>query len=40
MTDRFDTGVENAWCPGCGNFAILKAVKKAWEVASCSRSRR
>jgi 2-oxoglutarate ferredoxin oxidoreductase subunit beta len=21
--------VENAWCPGCGNFGILKAVKKA-----------
>lgn len=32
MTDRFDTGVENAWCPGCGNFAILKAVKKALEA--------
>lgn len=32
MTDRFDTGVENAWCPGCGNFAILSAVKKAIEA--------
>ena len=20
-----------AWCPGCGNFAILKALKKATE---------
>lgn len=25
----FDTDVENAWCPGCGNFGILNAVKKA-----------
>ena len=21
--------IEMAWCPGCGNFGILKAVKKA-----------
>lgn len=32
MTDRFDTGVENAWCPGCGNFGILKALKKTLET--------
>ncbi len=31
MEGKFDTGVENAWCPGCGNFGILKAVKKALE---------
>ena len=24
----YDTTVENAWCPGCGNFGILRAVKK------------
>jgi len=37
MTDRFDTGVENAWCPGCGNFGILKAVKKALEASGLAR---
>lgn len=31
--ERLDTGVENAWCPGCGNFGILKAVRKALERA-------
>jgi 2-oxoglutarate/2-oxoacid ferredoxin oxidoreductase subunit beta len=25
----YESNVENAWCPGCGNFAILAAVKKA-----------
>ena len=24
------TGIEPAWCPGCGNFGILKAVNKAF----------
>ena len=27
MTDY--AGGTSAWCPGCGNFGILKAVKKA-----------
>ncbi|HDS59626.1 MAG TPA: 2-oxoacid:ferredoxin oxidoreductase subunit beta [Thermoplasmatales archaeon] len=27
--DGLDTGAENTWCPGCGNFGILRAVKKA-----------
>jgi 2-oxoglutarate ferredoxin oxidoreductase subunit beta len=31
MGGTFDTAVESAWCPGCGNFAILTAVKKALE---------
>ncbi|MBP2684609.1 MAG: pyruvate ferredoxin/flavodoxin oxidoreductase, beta subunit [Deltaproteobacteria bacterium] len=31
MSGIFDTDVENAWCPGCGNFPILNAVKKALE---------
>ena len=22
-------GIESAWCPGCGNFGILKAFKQA-----------
>lgn len=25
----YDTKDENAWCPGCGNFAILDAIKRA-----------
>ncbi len=25
----FDTQVENAWCPGCGNFSILRTLKEA-----------
>jgi 2-oxoglutarate ferredoxin oxidoreductase subunit beta len=29
MGSPFDTGVENAWCTGCGNFGILNAVKRA-----------
>jgi len=29
MGSPFDTVVENAWCPGCGNFGILNAVKRA-----------
>jgi len=32
MVGRFDSDVENAWCPGCGNFGILNAVKKALEA--------
>ena len=32
MGEKFDTGVENTWCPGCGNFGILNAVKKALEA--------
>ena len=26
----FDNGFENMWCPGCGNFPILSAVKDAF----------
>ncbi|MBI4303676.1 MAG: 2-oxoacid:ferredoxin oxidoreductase subunit beta [Chloroflexi bacterium] len=37
-------GITSAWCPGCGNFGILRAVKKAlvelniepWQVLLCS----
>ena len=32
MVGRFDSDFENAWCPGCGNFGILNAVKKALEA--------
>ena len=31
MGGTFDTPIESAWCPGCGNFSILTAVKKALE---------
>ncbi|MFH2092263.1 MAG: thiamine pyrophosphate-dependent enzyme [Pseudomonadota bacterium] len=27
---KFDMMNENQWCPGCGNFAILQAMKKAF----------
>lgn len=33
----FDTGVENAWCPGCGNFGILKSLALALEKLSLPR---
>ncbi|AEH61121.1 pyruvate ferredoxin/flavodoxin oxidoreductase, beta subunit [Methanosalsum zhilinae DSM 4017] len=40
----YSNDVENEWCPGCGNFGILKAIKKALsdldkkphEVLMCS----
>jgi len=28
----FESSVENKWCPGCGNFGILAAVKSALAV--------
>ena len=28
-TKDFDNEFENKWCPGCGNFAILSAMKEA-----------
>lgn len=29
--NQFDTKIKPTWCPGCGNFAIMGAVKKAFE---------
>jgi 2-oxoglutarate/2-oxoacid ferredoxin oxidoreductase subunit beta len=29
MVETLSTAAENTWCPGCGNFGILNAVKKA-----------
>jgi len=29
MVDDLATTAENTWCPGCGNFGILNALKKA-----------
>ena len=31
MSSVFDNNFEIAWCPGCGNFGILKALKTALE---------
>ena len=31
MTNSLDTNTEITWCPGCGNFGILNAFKKAVE---------
>jgi hypothetical protein len=28
---KIETNYPNTWCPGCGNFAILEAMKKAIE---------
>jgi 2-oxoglutarate ferredoxin oxidoreductase subunit beta len=30
--DDLSTNAENTWCPGCGNFGILNALKKAVET--------
>ena len=27
--ENLGTNAENTWCPGCGNFGILNAFKKA-----------
>lgn len=31
-SSRFDTDAENQWCPGCGNFAILNAMKQSFAT--------
>lgn len=31
-TDELTTYAENTWCPGCGNFGILNAVKRAVQA--------
>lgn len=31
------SGIDIAWCPGCGNFPILKAVKKAFDELNISQ---
>jgi len=28
---EYNTNAENTWCPGCGNFGILNAVKQAFK---------
>ena len=42
MHDDLSTGAENTWCPGCGNFGIMNAVKrsvKALEERGTARDR-
>lgn len=42
MSDELTTGAENTWCPGCGNFGIMNAVKRsvrALEERGTSRDR-
>jgi len=34
-TKEYDSAFENKWCPGCGNFGILKAMKDA--LVRCGR---
>ncbi len=36
---KAETGVEIVWCPGCGNFNILKAFKKAIESIGIDRKK-
>ena len=32
----FDCDYENKWCPGCGNFGILSAMKDAFVALDIS----
>lgn len=36
MANLFDADLEIAWCPGCGNFGILKALKEALWGIGCT----
>lgn len=36
MSGKFDNQFEIAWCPGCGNYGILRALKKALELSGKS----
>jgi 2-oxoglutarate ferredoxin oxidoreductase subunit beta len=38
-TADFDTGEKITWCPGCGNFGILNAVKQAIKQLGIPRER-
>lgn len=38
-TSEFDTGEKNTWCPGCGNFGILNAVKQALQHLGLPREK-
>jgi 2-oxoglutarate ferredoxin oxidoreductase subunit beta len=39
LPSDFDNDVENQWCPGCGNFPILSAMKKALAVLDLAPER-
>ena len=36
---KFDYGTETAWCPGCGNFNILKSLKQALEETNVEQEK-
>jgi len=36
----FVTAKETAWCPGCGNFGILRALSRALEELGAEAPRR
>ncbi|HSV32110.1 MAG TPA: thiamine pyrophosphate-dependent enzyme [Atribacteraceae bacterium] len=36
MNNAFDNHAKTAWCPGCGNFGILDALKEALEQLALS----
>lgn len=38
-TKEFDTGEKITWCPGCGNFGVLNAVKQALQQLGLPRER-
>lgn len=38
MSSVFDHNFDIAWCPGCGNYGILKALKKALDQSGRSPS--
>src|SRR4030067_3299235 len=33
----FEHPVDIAWCPGCGNYSIVEAIKKAFDELAISR---
>ena len=40
MPDQADALVENQWCPGCSNFGVLTAVRRAFESLEVPPHRR
>ena len=36
----YATDQEVRWCPGCGDYAILKAVRRPWPISARSRQDR
>ena len=36
---RFNSDEKSTWCPGCGDFGILAALKQALPRWTCTRTR-